>query len=219
MWGEDMILNSSELIDHSQAVALTYCETYTLRRNELEDCLEDFPLARKTVRKAARRITLQRILLQEMARRAGRDVRSFASRSAARGFSEVDDTMTLEQKVDVILQDHLREKRKAWLGEENQIAMGAEPSTSHRAMIEPSTMSPAKLRNAEAEFGAPAPSPTVAGSGTSGAAHEALSARVDALGAKQAAGFERLASQQQAMAAKLDSLLEALKSSRGGAGS
>ena len=45
VWGEDIILDSIELIDHSQAVALTYCETYTLRRRDLDSVLREFPQA------------------------------------------------------------------------------------------------------------------------------------------------------------------------------
>ena len=45
VWGEDMILDNHELIDHSQAVSLTYVETFTLRRNDLDEILTDFPAA------------------------------------------------------------------------------------------------------------------------------------------------------------------------------
>ena len=41
VWGEDVILDTPELIDHSQAVALTYVEAYTLRRNDLDEILEE----------------------------------------------------------------------------------------------------------------------------------------------------------------------------------
>ena len=50
----DIILDSIELIDHSQAVALTYCETYTLRRRDLETVLREFPQARERVRRRMR---------------------------------------------------------------------------------------------------------------------------------------------------------------------
>ena len=59
-----MILDSPELIDHSQGVALTYCEAYTLRRRDLETVLEDFPEAKERVRKAMRKMTLQRAMLK-----------------------------------------------------------------------------------------------------------------------------------------------------------
>ena len=42
-----MILDTPELIDHSQAVALTYVEAFTLRRNDLDECMADYPLAYK----------------------------------------------------------------------------------------------------------------------------------------------------------------------------
>ena len=61
VWGEDMILDIEELIDHSQAVALTYCEVYTLRRHALDVLLDDCEIARRIVFKAKRKITLQRM--------------------------------------------------------------------------------------------------------------------------------------------------------------
>jgi len=109
VWGEDIILDMPELIDHSQAVALTYVETYTLRRNELDGCTEDYPVAHTVVAKARRKITMQRAILKYLCEVVcGRQVRSFATRSAARGFSEVADTMTLEQKVDLLVSLNLK---------------------------------------------------------------------------------------------------------------
>ena len=112
VWGEDMILDTPELIDHSQAVALTYVEAFTLRRNDLDECMADYPLAYKRVRKAARRITMQRALLKYLCETVeGRPVRSFATRSSARGFTEVRSGLTVEQKIDMLIKD--LDERKA----------------------------------------------------------------------------------------------------------
>jgi len=110
VWGEDIILNSSELIDHSQAVALTYVEAYTLRRDELDEVLDDFPEAKEHVRKAARRVTMQRALLKYLATQQGKPgPSSFAPSSMAKGYVEVPSTAkqgtehafkTMDQKVD-----------------------------------------------------------------------------------------------------------------------
>ena len=107
-----MILDTPELIDHSQAVALTYVEAFTLRRNDLDECMADYPLAYKRVRKAARRITMQRALLKYLCETVeGRPVRSFATRSSARGFTEVRSGLTVEQKIDMLIKD--LDERKA----------------------------------------------------------------------------------------------------------
>jgi len=129
VWGEDMILDSPELIDHSQAVALTYVETFTLRRNDLDECMNDFPVAYRRVRKAARRITMQRALLKYLCETLeGRPVRSFATRSAARGFTEVRSGMSVEQKIDLLLKDRddrVRKTRAAELARKRQRGGGA----------------------------------------------------------------------------------------------
>lgn len=46
VWGEDIILDRLEFIDHSQAVALTYVEAFTLRREDLDELLVRFPEVR-----------------------------------------------------------------------------------------------------------------------------------------------------------------------------
>ena len=37
VWGEDMLLDNQELIDHAQAVALTFVETLTLTRDAFDE--------------------------------------------------------------------------------------------------------------------------------------------------------------------------------------
>jgi len=100
VWGEDMILDNPELIDHSQAVALTYVEAYTLRRNELDDLLDEYPAAAARVHSAARRVTMQRAMLRYLAIVQGKKgPRSVALRSQAKGFVEVHEQLSMEQKV------------------------------------------------------------------------------------------------------------------------
>ena len=110
--GEDIILDVPELIDHSQAVALTYCEVYTLGRAELDELLGRFPRAERRVSTAKKKVTLQRAFIMYLAKNAGRKARSFIPRSAASGFNEVPHfaghvtqatQMTVHQKLDRIM--------------------------------------------------------------------------------------------------------------------
>jgi len=104
VWGEDMILDVAELIDHAQAVALTYVEVYTLRRHALDALLDEHPIARRAVKRAARRITLQRALLKFLATTTGkRGPCSFIPRSMSLGADVVEEKLTVEDKVDASL--------------------------------------------------------------------------------------------------------------------
>ena len=103
MWGEDLILDNDELIDHSQAVALTYTEAYTLRRHDLDSLSDEFPEAGFVVRKAASRIKLQRCVIKALCKATGKAPMSFISKSAANGVEEVFDKLKSEQKLDQIL--------------------------------------------------------------------------------------------------------------------
>jgi hypothetical protein len=103
-WGEDSImLQSSELIDHSQAVALCYVEVYTLRRRAFNQVLEEHPVAEAAVRLAVRRITIQRALLKYLVQSGGkRGPSSFIMRSMATDPDVVDDVLTSDQRVDTV---------------------------------------------------------------------------------------------------------------------
>ena len=105
VWGEDFILKNVELIDHAQAVALTYAETYTLRRRDLKDSLAGFPSATAELNRAMRRITIQRALLLHFAKALGKPhgPSSFIPRSRAKGFAYVSATETLDQKLESLL--------------------------------------------------------------------------------------------------------------------
>ncbi len=105
VWGEDIILDTTELIDHSQAVALTYVECFTLRRARLDEVLVKYPPAQRHVHKAMVRITLQRALLKHMCQTfLRRPPGSFVPRSSARGFQSVPNKLSMDQKIDVIFE-------------------------------------------------------------------------------------------------------------------
>ena len=100
-----MILDNKELIDHAQAVALTYVEAFTLRRNDLDEVLAEYPACADRVHRAQRRITLQRAMLKYLAQVKGNSgPKSVALKYLARGYVEVKDIYTTEQKIDQLHQ-------------------------------------------------------------------------------------------------------------------
>ena len=194
VWGEDIILDVPELIDHSQAVGLTYAEAYTLRRNDLDEVLHDFPLAATRVHKAARRITMQRALLKYLCEVVeGRSVRSFATRSAARGFTEVRSGLTLEQKVDVLVREHDMNTQQR---REEARAQKVERSVSQKSHI------------AHGEHAGEASA--AAGQATT----QQLADAVRDLDRRQTAALEQLGSAQEAIATQLRSLTEVVAAMR-----
>ena len=132
VWGEDMILETPELIDHSQAVALTYVEAYTLRKRDLMSKVKDFPEAARIIRRAMRRMTLQRALLKYLCMATGKEKgpASFAPRSQAKGYTFVPDIPSLEQKVEGLveandrLEVHIIEAKKT-VRDEKRLPGGA----------------------------------------------------------------------------------------------
>lgn len=103
VWGEDVMFTNPRLIDHAQAVAMTYSETYTLRRVDFEDSLGEHPELRPHIERMVRRITIRRALTLYLRSRAHRAVRSFIPAFQASGYELVDDQITVEQKIDAIL--------------------------------------------------------------------------------------------------------------------
>lgn len=125
VWGEDMILDNMDLMDHSQAVALTYVEMYTLRRSELEDCMSDFPEVAYRVRRASRKILMQRALLIFLCQKAGKPApKSIPMKHSARGYTTVPQSLSLENKVDSILARLGDEKSQARFGEDSKSTTG-----------------------------------------------------------------------------------------------
>ena len=99
VWGDDMILDNPDLIDHSEAVALTYVELFTLSRPDLDECCRQYPESGVKIRRAARRMMIKRLVLREMRRRAGLPLRSFI-KEEIKELRQV----TLEQKMDILIQ-------------------------------------------------------------------------------------------------------------------
>ena len=62
-WGEDMIVSSRALRDLRHASALTYVETGTISREDLETVLELFPASEREIRQSAMKIAMQRAIV------------------------------------------------------------------------------------------------------------------------------------------------------------
>ena len=128
-WGEDIIIDNAELIDHSQAVALTYVECFTLRRNDMEEALVESPAVQHVVQKAARKLSLQRALIQELVQRGqGRAPMSFATQSASHGYTTVSKSLTIEQKLDEISSKLRAFERHGRREHERSMADGVQPT-------------------------------------------------------------------------------------------
>jgi hypothetical protein len=102
VWGDDIIIDALHLMDHSQAVALTYIEVFVLTREALDVAAEAFSEAQAIVDHAARRIRLQRALLVYFCERMGSKPRSFIRAKDAAGYHFVANQMSVEQKVDAL---------------------------------------------------------------------------------------------------------------------
>ena len=106
VWGEDMLIKNPELVDHAQGVAVTYVEAYYLRKSDFVDTMSEYPELRLHIERLVRRIGIQRALslkLFRLARGANVQIHSFIPRSQARGFEVVEDGLSMEQKVDVLV--------------------------------------------------------------------------------------------------------------------
>lgn len=102
VFGDDMIIDSLRLMDHCQAVALTYCEAFSLSREALDSAASGFLSAQRGIERAARRMLLQRALLLRCCEIAGRRPRSFIPQKYASGYFFVSSQMSSEQKVNVL---------------------------------------------------------------------------------------------------------------------
>lgn len=82
-----MLLENEELLDHSQAVTLTYTEAYTLNESAFEDVANASPIVWRKVHRAMRRVALTRALIRGLNNET-KDwkPRSFVPRSAASGY-------------------------------------------------------------------------------------------------------------------------------------
>ena len=69
----------------------------------MEEALVESPAVQHVVQKAARKLSLQRALIQELVQRGqGRAPMSFATQSASHGYTTVSKLLTIEQKLDEI---------------------------------------------------------------------------------------------------------------------
>lgn len=198
-----MILDNPELVDHSQAVALTYVEAYTLRRNDLDDVLAEYPIAAERISRAAKRVTMQRAMLKYLAQEQGKDgPRSVALKSHAKGYVTVHEVYTTEQKVDQMF-DLL-------LGSD-----GTGPSKVRATIADPDgSKALAESRQRRASFSSTiqALSPTPSGGG--GGGDPALAAQVAQLSGQ----VSQLLSSQTSMAdaiSKLSAQIERMQSEGG----
>jgi len=62
-WGDDMILSAKVLRDTRPATALTYVETISLQREDLDDVLADYPASKRVVQASAMRLALKRTVV------------------------------------------------------------------------------------------------------------------------------------------------------------
>ena len=102
VWGDDMIIDDRLLMDHSQAVALTYIELFALSAETMEASCERFPAAGMAIRKAALRIRIQRALLLYFCNMGGRQPRSFVPQAAASGYFWVGPQLSTDDKIDAL---------------------------------------------------------------------------------------------------------------------
>jgi len=101
-WGEDMILDRLELIDYSEAVAMTYLEVYTLDRPALDAVCRMFPDCGKRIRAASRRMLIQRLTIQTMRKYAGLPPpKSFVQPPPIQ--THAPNPVSLEQKIDMLI--------------------------------------------------------------------------------------------------------------------
>jgi hypothetical protein len=97
-----MILDRTELIDHSQAVAMTYLEIFALERKSLDDVCRAFPVCGERIAVASRRILIQRLTIIAMRTLAGLAApRSFVAPPTLQMHAV--SAPTLEQKVDMLI--------------------------------------------------------------------------------------------------------------------
>jgi len=98
VWGEDALLPhvNFAIVDHSQAVALTFCECMVLRRHDFVRVGNAFPDEMAKIRKRMRQIVLQRYLILSLARVSNGTYasRSFIRREDAQGFTYLESWRT-----------------------------------------------------------------------------------------------------------------------------
>lgn len=142
VWGEDILLEREELVDHTQAVALVYTEVLTLGRTSMLEAINIAPEPRALIRSAIRKVAVYRSLLMVLLARADQTLgsdpegsskskdphsemfnkkfnptrrrrpMSFCPQSFANGYEKVDDSLSIDQKLDHVLDHVLHRKSK-----------------------------------------------------------------------------------------------------------
>lgn len=100
-WGEDFLLAPDfEMVDHAQAVALTFVETYSLSRRAFDSAAEFFVEPIEIIRSYMKRYRLKRALTNYLViHKNGGSVKSYVSRSRAQGFDILPEILEFEKKV------------------------------------------------------------------------------------------------------------------------
>lgn len=131
VWGEDMLLDNPSLIDHAQAVAITFVEVSTLSRSAFEEVAVHFNGPTLRVRKAMRRVLAQRALTRYLAQKAGGvGARSFVAQELASGFTFV---QPREESLDVRLERCVKRAVTEWQwGAKQSGARGGDDDGSDR---------------------------------------------------------------------------------------
>ena len=104
VWGEDILLESDDLMCHAQAVALTYIEVVSLTKDNFEEVAVNFPGPMALVRRIMRKVTVQRMVMRGLSRMAGhKGARSFIARDLASGYNYSTNAVSLEKRMEQLL--------------------------------------------------------------------------------------------------------------------
>ena len=152
-WGEDIIIDVPELIDHAQAVALTYLEVGTLRRRDIYAALATFPQALHIVNKAARKIKMQRLLLLFFCKVNGKagGPKSFVPMSRAKGAGVVTEEDRLHDKIDRLVASMNRSRVSLQSESTQKKNTARDAGTAHSQSQENVTNAPTDVEEPAAE--------------------------------------------------------------------
>jgi hypothetical protein len=102
VWGDDLIIEDRRLMDHSQAVALTYIEVFALSHESMDAARDRFTEAGKHIYKAALRFRIRRALLLYFCRVNGTNPRSFVPEYLATGYFFIGPQLSTNDKIDAL---------------------------------------------------------------------------------------------------------------------
>jgi len=101
--GQDMIIDDPRLLDHSEAVSLSYAETFRLTRGCLEMVCRQHPSIDVAIEKASRRLRIQRKLILFMRRKSHLPIKSFSMASSEEIKRRKLEDVDIGYKMDIIL--------------------------------------------------------------------------------------------------------------------